>query len=347
MEEKITLLIEFILQSLELDYTNRVNSSFIVTQNPITHHNGSTDQTHSASFNKSTGTLTCFNGDTLDGNKSVSLEKVCSYLGFQDEYKEILNKDIEDINILYRRTNTIKKVDKAKNPPKEVDLTEDELEKCNKYLSDRGVSSILGLCEPVGLEFDGKYGKFKALYIAFRYPNGFSKYRSIYNSNKKTRFLSFGGDGYKELYCVRNNGSVKAWIGEGETEMLSISQYIDEDVYAMHNLDSIPERCDLSQYDEVTVMIDNDKYDKVAWKLYKEIVKCCHIGAKITIRPKLNIWYSGKWDYQHVDCNGKKQDRDFNDLHKEGRLTKDIIETGLLSESDILGNVEKFAFLRK
>jgi hypothetical protein len=336
MKEKVTLLIEFILQQMKLSYKNNKNKPYIGCQNPVSYVSKNEDREYSATWYKTSGNLRVFNGDTINGKNFIPFKEVCSYLGFKYEYEKIMGEEIEDINVLYRKTNTIKKVVDSKSAPKEIEIDEKNYKECSDYLKNRKIKLVEGLIEPCVLEFEGKYGKFMVNYIAFRYPNGFAKYRVISNVNKKSRFLSFGGAGYRDFYKIRNNSSDSVLLIEGEIEGWTCSYYIDSDIYGLHNLNSLPETDSLKKYKQVICSIDYDKFDKVSWGLYERLVELCDKDAEIIIRPKLLIWK----DEDFLDL-------DYNDLHKEGKLNKEIIETGLLSKHDIKKDVERFDFFRE
>ena len=346
MEEKTTLLIEFILQDMGLSYENKKHSKAIACQNPVTHCIGGIDSHYSGYWYKRSGNMRSFNGDLINNSDFMTMKELCKFLGYENEYYKIMNEKIEDINVLYRRTNTVKKALESKSATTEVGIDFENYEKCVRYLQTRKIEPVEGLIEPTMLEFDGKYGKFKQPYIGFRYENGFTKYRNINNGNPKARFLSFGGEGYRDFFKVRVNNTKTCHLMEGEMCARSASYYLTDDVMATHNLMAIPKTDSLKGYNKVVCSVDNDKYWKICWGLYDNLKEICDEGTEIVIKPKLMIYYKDAYDFEHVNSLGDKQGRDYNDLHIASKLDKVTIETSLLSKSDISGDIESFEFLR-
>jgi len=353
MNKRVSALIEYILHDMELGYDHKVG--YFHCSNPISAKNGKKDRSYSAQWNNKYGGLTVWNGDTINGKTHISFNEVVSYLGYQDKYEEIMGTKHFHINSFYSENKLKRKKVVDKNPPKEVDIDPKHYKLCEEYLQSRGLEVIAGLIEPANVEFVGKFGTFHKPYIAMRYSGGFNKYRYIHSKNKKDRFISFGGNGYESFFEMRRDGSDKVFLIEGESEAYSISKYVEDDILSMHNLNTVPSNITY-EYKEVVILIDSGKFNEVSWGLYKK-VKPCFPNARVSIRPKLIIWYDGKYDYE-----GYKE-YDFNDLHKEGKLTSDIVETGLLSKDDIdcwkyreeykkagydpENMIKKFEFLRK
>ena len=242
------------------------------------------------------------------------------------------------IDTFYSSNNIDRKKVTNKEPPVEKDISKKDYDRCKKYLEERKIDIIKGLIEPTIVEFSGKYGKYKKPYIAMRYPNGFTKFRSIdKDCPKSSRFISFGADGYKEFFNIRENGTDTLFLTEGELEGLSLINYTDNDIKAMHNLNSIPNTVSLKKYKRIEVLIDYDKFYNVNLELYCKIKKICNSDTEITIRPKLIICFDGKFD----------TNLDYNEFLKQGTLNTCLVETGRLSEFDIPNKdmVDRFDFL--
>ena len=143
--------------------------------------------------------------------------------------------------------------------------------------------------------------------IAFDYGTGFVKYRFIFSTDKKYRFLCSGR--MSGLYTVRNEGSEKCYLVEGESEGISISDYIADDIYCLHNTNSLPSEVvlkdKLSKYSSIIVKIDKDRYEENK-NAFDKIKK---LGYNMCI------------DYKVED-----EKEDYNSLHIKNELTKDMIE---------------------
>jgi len=345
MSKKITALIEYILCDMNLPYDKK--TKYFHCSNPITAKTGGLDKSYSAQWDRKTGGIKIWNGDTINSKTYIPLNEIISFLEYQDIHKEITGISNFNSKVFYSENKVNKKKTINKTPPKEVDITESLYNECINYLRGRNLEIVKNLIEPCAIEFDGKYGKFKAPYIAMRYPNGFAKYRNIRSKSKKDRFISFGADGYKEFFTVRKNGTKKLKLIEGEFEAVCMSNYTNDDVKAMHNLNTIPNNIK-HYYEEVEVLIDHGKFYEVTEltngkNIFYNKLQAVFPNANIIIRPKLYIWFNGSWDY-----NGKNQrEYDFNDFHKHNKLTSNIVETGQLSSSDIYNKktLNKYEFL--
>ena len=165
-----------------------------------------------------------------------------------------------------------------KTPPKEVEQTKEEYDKCIKYMEGRKLP-LLDICKPSTLLMNET---FRCPCIKFTYPNGYAKFRLL---EGKLRYLTSTESGeYEELFETQIIGSNKALIQEGEANSVSlIGCNLDYDIYAMNNLNSLPKTNQLMKYDEVIVIIDKDKYDNVKEGLFNNMKKLTKEGCKIRV----------------------------------------------------------------
>jgi hypothetical protein len=142
--------------------------------------------------------------------------------------------------------------------------------------------------------------------ICIEYPNGFKKLRLLEGS---TRYLTHTADGkYGLLYPVRQSGSKRCVLVEGEFEAIVLAKYIEDDVFALHNTNSLPSTVQIQDYDEVVVRIDYDKFNENKRMLEQTLKKTMPL-AKVLVEPKIKL----------LTSEGKKQ-YDYNDLHAKGVL---------------------------
>lgn len=173
-----------------------------------------------------------------------------------------------------------------------------------KYCMERGVT-FSEKVHPVVVDFGNSNTQSG---VCFEYPGGFKKIRFISPDNK-FRYMALSQDGeYDYFFEVRNNGSKKCYLVEGEIEAITISKYIDDDVYAMHNVNSLPKYLtQLNKYDKIYIKVDYDKFNEVKksfWRIVDEF------KTKVIISPK-------------IICENKKID--YNYLYQKNKLTKELI----------------------
>ena len=316
--------IEYILQKNNIEYVKRISergSTYFHCQNPISIRNGNMDKSKSASWYSKSGKLSVYNADTINHDSIIPIHTLVSYMGWNNEFKAITNMSVGDIKTLYSKNNIkVSKVEKSNTV--EEKPTKNELSICSDYIKSRGLSFQDDLVDPTVLVTNKEW---RRPAIAFRYPNGFNKYRVV-TENKKFRYMSKGQ--YKELFCAYGNFNNKCIITEGEICALSISQYInDYDIYALHNLKAVCKSEVFGFYDEILVLLDKDKFDAVKESVYTNIKKLTKPNSLINIRPKVLVKFRGKYD----------NDLDFNDLHVNNMLDKETILTGYLSKKHIDG----------
>ena len=150
--------------------------------------------------------------------------------------------------------------------------------------------------------------------ICFEYPNGFKKLRFI-KKNSKKRYLAYDNDGkYECLFEARVNGTKNCIIVEGEIEALSLLGIVEDDVYAMHNVNSIPKNLNqLVNYSKVFVRVDFDKFKEVKDGIENSInkfIKNNKLSIELDVKPK-------------IICEDKEVD--YNYLLKKNMLTKNMI----------------------
>ena len=180
-----------------------------------------------------------------------------------------------------------------------------------KYLKDRKVEQQHN-CSIKSIHFKG--GAYKTTAVCFEYPSGFKKLRII-SDDSNIRYIAHTGDGqYSDLFeaKVSSDNSV-ALVLEGEIEAMTIAQYTDKSVYAMHSTISFPTSQNvveqLSRYDKIIVLIDTDSYDKA-----KDGV----LDSILSLMPNKNVVIKKKLD------TDKKID--YNDIHRKNLITKEIID---------------------
>ena len=242
--------------------------------------------------------------------------KLAKYNKKFEEYRKIFYSnyilDIDILGVSIRTFDTIKEpnvtIEKTKCNSMSVrkELTEIEYRATNNYLVKRKIPKLaiekIG-CYPVVIERNN-YNKPA---IAFDYGNGFVKYRFVFETNKKYRFLCNGK--YTNFYHVRKNNTDTCYIIEGEMEGITASLYIEDDILCLHNTNTIPSEevliKELSKYKKIVVKIDKDRYEenKPAFDKIKKL------GYTIIV------------DYKMEDEN-----EDYNSIHMKDKLSKEIIE---------------------
>ncbi len=302
MELDYTDLIEYILESLDLNYTRR--DGYYLTQSPYGQDNVSSFQIFLDGFAVS------YNQD-IDGESRIPIKKICVDLGFLQDYisfivdknnipiyklnqyreliikknlKEIYNykkyRKLRDLfNEFYisqadvlgvNELNNIQKIRKAKSRKKkrtriiEVTQTEEEYQQCLEYITGRKIQFEDGRIESVTLMINS----WRVNAIAFRHTNGHVKYRLL---NDDFRYISTGR--YEVPFIVKNENNKKVIVGEGQIEMESIRNIQDYDIFAMANTNSLGDLTILENYDECVILIDNDTIHKVETGIRKKITE--------------------------------------------------------------------------
>lgn len=138
--------------------------------------------------------------------------------------------------------------------------------------------------------------------VCFNYPNGFKKLRFI-DENSPRRYMALSDDGdYQYFFEAKVINTKNCFVVEGEIEALTISKIIDDDVYAMHNVNSLPEYLtQLEKYDKIYVRVDFDKFENVKESFYRLIDT---FKNKVEIKPKI-ICYDKKIDYNYLYIKNK------------------------------------------
>ena len=313
-----TEFIEFILQDTDISYKKRKSDGgaiYFHCQNPISIRNGNVDKSMSSAWYSRSGRLVVYNADTINHNSVIPIKMLVSYMGWNKEFKAILNMSVDEVETLYSKNNINRKKAEKSNII-EVAPNKQEYLICKDYIKSRGLDFNDLIVEATVLVTNNEWRRPS---IAFRYPNGFNKYRVV-TDNKKFRYMSKGK--YKELFCASTDLNNKAIVLEGEFDALTIAEYIsDYDIYALHNLKAVCESEVFSFYDEILVLLDKDKFDQVRQGVETNIKKLMKWGADLTIRPKLIIKFKGKYN----------NEVDFNDLHVNKMLSRETVLTGYLS----------------
>jgi hypothetical protein len=228
-----------------------------------------------------------------------------------EELRKIFYKnyilDIDIININTIDELTYEKI-QAKNKPKKniskmtiEEADEYEVRLVEEYIESRGLKlSIIKNVEAKVVVYNGIYRKPA---VCFNYMCDFRKFRIIFESEKKNRFRALGK--YSDFFEVRlSNNSDTLYVVEGEIEGITISKYINDDIVAIHNTNSLPIEYEklFSKYKKVIVKIDKDRF--------KDNYKA----------------FLGKHSNIIVDYKINDSTKDYNDLHREQTLTSDMIK---------------------
>ena len=241
--------------------------------------------------------------------------------GMENFRRFLFDQFITDEDIInYNANKTIKKILEQFNKEekelfKEQSITLKEPLKFNsllikKYMNERLIPYQNNVKEVV-VDFNGDY---MLPAICFEYPNGFKKLRFI-KKNSKKRYLAYDNDGkYECLFEARVNGTKNCIIVEGEIEALSLLGIVEDDVYAMHNVNSIPKNLNqLVNYSKVFVRVDFDKFKEVKDGIENSVnkfIKNNKLSIELDVKPK-------------IICEDKEVD--YNYLLKKNMLTKNMI----------------------
>ena len=164
-----------------------------------------------------------------------------------------------------------------------------------KYLAKRGIAEH-DLIQPVEILWKG--GAYRSNGIKIMYPNGFEKIRVL--DNKTMRYFSNGS--YDAFFEFRNTKTTDTlYLVEGEFEAITMSYYIQDDVFAMHNVNSLPQDLSsLKSYKNIQIRIDYDEgetYDENAENILRKLADNGITNAEI--HPKL-IYKDKKVDYNYL-----------------------------------------------
>mgnify|MGYP003607107151 CR=1 FL=1 len=219
---------------------------------------------------------------------------------------DIFGVSIMSFDIILRQPIEVKK-QKTSEMTVRKELSDFENKICNDYILKRKLKlSILENCGVYNVIIE-RNGYNKPA-IAFDYGNGFVKYRFIFATDKKYRFLCKGR--MNGLFQVRNNNTDICYLVEGESEGITIAEYIDDDIYCMHNTNSLPNDAfimeSLGKYKQIIVKIDKDRYEENK-KAFDRIKK---LGYNVII-----------------DFKVQELSEDYNSLHIDGKLTFDMIKS--------------------
>jgi hypothetical protein len=228
---------------------------------------------------------------------------------FENIRKEMYRRYILDIDLMALKTNLINEVSRVSSEKKPkimeskteyVECTKFENEAICKYLQKRGLKlSIKENNRNVLFKTIVQNDTYRKPALCFSYEDGFFKYRLIHETDKKYRFRSNGK--YQNFFIARKNNTKKLYIVEGEIEALSILDFVTDDVFAIHNTNSLPNNLSLlSEYEEIVVKIDADRYEENKNAFSK--IRCV------------------------TDFKTFEENKDYNDLLIERKLSKEIIE---------------------
>lgn len=241
--------------------------------------------------------------------------------GAENFRRFLFDQFITDDDIInYNANKTMKKVlEQFNQEQKEVfELQEIQIKEplkfnqmlITKYMKERLIPSQKNT-KGVVVDFNNDY---MLPAICFEYPNGFKKLRFI-KKNSKKRYLAYDNDGkYECLFEARVNGTKNCIIVEGEIEALSLLGIVEDDVYAMHNVNSVPKNLNqLVNYSKVFVRVDFDKFKEVKDGIENSINKFIRnnkLSIELDVKPK-------------IICEDKEVD--YNYLLKKNMLTKNMI----------------------
>jgi len=345
-------LITHVLEKLNYGSTEKVIESkdkYFKISNPF-----ASDKNPSCVVYKKSGIMVLYNAD-VNGKNKLEIWEWIKLLGFWNEYINHIcqhyeisvdnlskNKHLMDLyriskigdheRVEFKSNKLSKIVSKPNTNCEEVELNDCERNEIANYISEINLSEDDGI-RPCKIKiFSDEYEVFK-IGVCFDYLySNFKKYRFL-TDEKKYRFRADGC--YDKYYTVRRRFSRKCWVVEAEKEAIIVSKFTKDDCFGISGT-SIPNCEMLIEYDEIEVLLDYDKFYERSMSVYNTIKKQ-NPNAKILVRPKLNIFYSGRFD----------DTLDFGDFHSKNKLTSDIVNTGLISESDVLikNNLKNFEFL--
>ena len=156
---------------------------------------------------------------------------------------------------------------KKKSSIDEIEVSEEEYQKCKEYIEGRKLEIIEGKVEPVKLQFSSGYS---IIGVAFRYPdNEFSKFRLLSDS---FRYCSKGR--YEDFFIAKDTDDKSvAYVLEGEICSLSFAKVVNNSVFAMHNCSSISSSGlnQLEDYSKIVILVDKDNFSKVAQGLIDQV----------------------------------------------------------------------------
>ncbi len=234
---------------------------------------------------------------------------------------KFFNFYITDSDVLnYSSNRVVKKFNynEYKKKEKTIKKTMDIIEpndffkiRCNNYISRRKLS-FTETIKPVVMKFHSSNNTTPG--ICIYYPNGFKKIRLL---DGNVRYLTDTSDGkYECLYPANIVGSETAYVVEGEFESVVLSKYVNDDVYALHNTSSVPKTNQLTNYKNIIVKLDFDKFNENK-EFILEKIKAIAPYSIVTISPKVEA----------LTADGKKM-FDYNDLHIAGKM-EDFLKNGL------------------
>lgn len=224
----------------------------------------------------------------------------------------ILDIDVLGIDLSRPIINNTKKKEKLVAKSSTMNIVEctpyEELAIYN-YLNKRGFSklSISKMKEkiyPVTILVNDLY---RNPSVCLDYGDGYKKYRMIFALEKKFRFKTQGT--YRSFYPTRISYSDTVYLVEGEIESLSIMDFTEFDILALHNTNSLPPEMGwLKRYKNIIVKIDHDSYELNRDGLYKKLRETL---------PMCNII---------VDFKTTIVGEDYNTLLVKSLLTKEMIK---------------------
>jgi len=312
------------------------------------------DTRPSCQIYKKGGLFKTFNSD-VNGKTMLEIWEFCKLLGFYSEYKAYvlqyynITSDEASLNKKFKEKFHIDFIDNSEqvdftvNQPEklkviphtvceEISLSEFEYTKALEYIDELCLSVADGL-RPCRLKIYPEDKSFEVCKtaIAFDYEaSNYTKYRYLVKT-KKNRFRANGI--YDAFYKVKNKeykNTEHCYYVEGEKDCIVVSKYMYDDCYGLSGL-SIP-KCNPKYHPKcITVLLDHDKFYENCRRIFNSFTEMFP-NSEIVLRPKIMIWRlkDGKFDWD------KKLD--FCDFHQNGKLTKDIIKTGLLPEEIIKSN---------
>lgn len=170
-----------------------------------------------------------------------------------------------------------------------------------RYLKKRKLS-LSDKIEAVEVLWKG--GAYTNYGVLIKYDNGFKKIRLI--DNDKMRYFADGV--YEDFFYARKNNSEILYIVEGELEAISILDFISHDIFAFHNVNSVPKNISvLNNYKQIEIRLDYDskeKYEEVSSMVLNKIKNSIDDNVIINIQPKFLI-EDGKCDYNYYLSKGE------------------------------------------
>lgn len=214
----------------------------------------------------------------------------------------IIDKDVFEIADEFEFKQEYKKptIKKLESSIRFLQPNEFEQEKINEYRKERKIRDHKNISNEIILIND----IYRKSGVCFNYGNGFKKIRIIHEN----KFRYFCSGKYEEFFEVRKNNSDECFIIEGEINSLSIQDYVDCDIFALHNVNSIPDSLkQIEKYKKIYIKLDIDKFNETKNLFIEKISN--------VLKDSIII----------IDYVSEDNEMDYNELYKKNLLSKEVI----------------------